>query len=145
MVESPTTEHVAAALFGGIALITRRVRQLQAPGALTLPERAALERLDRGGPTSAADLARIEQISPQAMGVTLGALESRGLVQRRPDPRDARRQIMSLTTAGSEILQHKRDARVRHFAEILSREFSAEELQTLASAVPLIERLGEHI
>ncbi|WP_019969326.1 MarR family winged helix-turn-helix transcriptional regulator [Mycobacterium sp. 141] len=145
MVEPPTPEHVAAALFGGIALITRRVRQLQAPGDLTLPERAALERLDRGGPTSAADLARIEQISPQAMGVTLGALQSRGFVRRTPDPRDARRQIMSLTAQGSEILQHKRDARVRHFAQILTEQFSADELQTLAAAIPLLERLGEHI
>lgn len=145
MAEPSSTEHIAAALFGGIALITRRVRQLQAPGDLPLPERAALGRLDRGGPTSAADLARIEQISPQAMGVTLATLQSRGFVQRTRDPRDARRHIMSITAAGSEILQHKRDARVRHFAEILKEQFSADELHTLAAALPLLERLGEHI
>jgi DNA-binding MarR family transcriptional regulator len=90
-------------------------------------------------------LARIEQISPQAMGVTLGTLESRGLVQRRSDPDDGRRMVMSLSAAGVELLRHKRDARARHFAKVLAEEFTAAELRALAQAAPLIERLGDHI
>ncbi|BBX63511.1 MarR family transcriptional regulator [Mycobacterium saskatchewanense] len=145
MVESPNCDDVAAGLFGGIVLIARRLKLLQAPGQLTLPERAALERLDHEGPASGADLARAEQITPQAMGATIAALESRGLVSRRPDPADGRRVMLSLTTSGVKILQRKRDARTRHLAKILKKEFSDAELQTLAAAAPLIKRLGAQI
>ena len=98
--EDPDVEQVAAALRVSIGLLLRRLRQAPVPGELTLPESAALTRLDRGGPATASALARLEQISPQSMGATLGALEARGLVERRPDPQDGRRVVMSVTEAG---------------------------------------------
>jgi DNA-binding MarR family transcriptional regulator len=145
MVQSPNIDELAADLRHGIALISRRLMQTPAPGALTLPERAALSRLDRSGPASSAELARAEQITPQAMGMTLGALESRGFVERRKDPDDGRRIIMSLTPSGGEILRHKRDERIRQIAKILTEEFTAAELKALAAAAPLIKRLGDNI
>jgi|SRR5271163_672863 len=145
MVQSPNIDQLAADLRHGIALISRRLMQTPAPGALTLPERAALSRLDRTGPASSAELARAEQITPQAMGMTLLALESRGFVERRKDPDDGRRIIMSLTPSGGEILRHKRDERIRQIAKILTEEFTAAELKALAAAAPLIKRLGDNI
>jgi DNA-binding MarR family transcriptional regulator len=145
MVQSPNIDELAADLRHGIALISRRLMQTPAPGALTLPERAALSRLDRSGPASSAELARAEQITPQAMGMTLLALESRGFVERRKDPDDGRRIIMSLTPSGGEILRHKRDKRIRQIAKILTEEFTAAELKALAAAAPLIKRLGDNI
>jgi DNA-binding MarR family transcriptional regulator len=145
MVQSPNIDELAADLRHGIALISRRLMQTPAPGALTLPERAALSRLDRSGPASSAELARAEQITPQAMGMTLLALESRGFVERRKDPDDGRRIIMSLTPSGGEILRHKRDERIRQIAKILTEEFTAAELKALAAAAPLIKRLGDNI
>ena len=94
---------VAGALRVSIGLLVRRLRQAQAEGELTLPETSALARLDRGGPTTSSALARLEQISPQSMGATLGALEARGLVERRPDPGDGRRAVMSFTEAGLQV------------------------------------------
>ncbi len=138
-------DETAAALFCGIVLITRRVVQLQAPGELTSPQLAALARLGRCGPASSAELATLEQITPQAMWSTLAALESRGLVQRQPEPSDGRRQVISLTTTGVKILRDKRDARIRTFANVLEESFTPAELQILAAAAPLIERLGEPI
>ncbi|MFG2224990.1 MarR family winged helix-turn-helix transcriptional regulator [Streptomyces sp. NPDC048644] len=145
MAQTPDTADLAAGLYGGIGLLARRLRHLQAPGELSLPERSALARLDRGGPNTAAELARAEQITSQAMGTTLGALEERGFVERRPDPHDGRRVIMSVTDAGREILRHKRDARARQLAEVLNERFTAAELETLRAAAPLIERLGESL
>jgi DNA-binding MarR family transcriptional regulator len=145
MVQSPNIDQLAADLRHGIALISRRLMQTPAPGALTLPERAALSRLDRTGPASSAELARAEQITPQAMGMTLLALESRGFVERRKDPDDGRRIIMSLTPSGGEILRNKRDERIRQIAKILTEEFTAAELKALAAAAPLIKRLGDNI
>jgi hypothetical protein len=77
--------------------------------------------------------------------MTLGALESRGFVERRADPGDGRRIIVSLTASGGGILRHMRDARVRQFAKILTEEFTAAELKALVAAAPLIERLGDNI
>ncbi|WP_319446459.1 MULTISPECIES: MarR family winged helix-turn-helix transcriptional regulator [unclassified Mycobacterium] len=138
----PDIDALAAVVYQAFSLISRRAKQMQTSGELTLPERVALARLDRGGPSSAADMSRVEQISPQAMRVTLGSLESQGLVQRELDPTDGRRQVMSLTPAGVEHVRHDRDARARRFATVLAEEFSTAELRTLTQAAPLIERLG---
>ena len=79
---------MAEMLLASVSLLVRRMRQVQETSGLTLSERSALSRLDRDGPTTSAALARHEQISPQSMGATLSGLEERGLVDRRPDPRD---------------------------------------------------------
>ena len=84
MVEDPMVEDVAAVLQASVRLLVQRLRQTQAvEGDLTSPETSALARLDRTGPTTASELARLERISPQSMGATVGALEERGLVDPR--------------------------------------------------------------
>jgi DNA-binding MarR family transcriptional regulator len=145
MAEGPDVGELAAALYDGVGIVARRLRQAQSPGELTLPERSALSRLARGGPASASELARAEQITPQAMGTTLSGLQERGYVERRPDPHDGRRIIMSLTVAGVEVLRQKRDDRARRLAQALEERFSGPELATLRAAVPLLERLGESL
>ena len=47
---------LAGELRTSIGLLLRRLRQAQADGELTLPETAALARLDRGGPATSAEL-----------------------------------------------------------------------------------------
>jgi DNA-binding MarR family transcriptional regulator len=138
-------EKVAAALHVSVGLLVRRLRQRQAEGELSLPETSALARLDRGGPATASALAKLEQISPQSMGATLGALQSRGLIDGRPDPDDGRRVVLSVTQAGLEVLRQRRDSRVEQLAQALSAEFNRTELQTLMTAAPLIERLAQSL
>lgn len=138
-------DKVAAALQVSIGLFVRRLRQAQADGELTLPETSALARLDRCGPTTATALAKLEQISPQSMGATLGALEGRGLVERRPDPDDGRRAVISPTEAGLQVLRNRRDARTEQLARALSSGFTPAELDQLMAAAPLIERLAQSI
>jgi DNA-binding MarR family transcriptional regulator len=145
MASCSNADAVATDLYDGVRLLARRLRQAPTPGELSLPERSALSRLDRGGPATTAELARTEQITPQAMASTLGALQARGLVARQPDPADRRRIVISLTEIGREVLRHKRDARARQVAAQLTERFTAEELEILMAAVPLIERLAESI
>lgn len=133
---------VAGALYLGIGLVRRRLRQMPVPGDLTLPERSALARLDRSGSATPGRLARMEQITPQAMGTTLAGLESKGMIQRRADPDDGRRVIYSLTGEGSRAQRDKRSARTEQLAAALSEGFTDQELRTLEAAAPLIERLG---
>jgi DNA-binding MarR family transcriptional regulator len=143
--DAPSVDDLSTALYSAISLVVRRLRQTAAPGEPTLPERSALARLDRLGPTTGAELARIEQISPQAMGITLAALEEQGLVERRRDEADRRRSVTTVTESGREVLRLKRSARAHVIAAGLAGEFTEEELRTLAAAAPLIQRLAEKI
>jgi DNA-binding MarR family transcriptional regulator len=145
MRENPDVDEIAFALRVSIGLLVHRLRQAQAEGELTLPETSALARLDRGGPSTAAGLARLEQISPQSMGTTLGALEARGLVERRPDPDDARQFVLSITEAGMQMLRNRRNARNEQLVRALSNGFTRSELEQLLAAAPLIERLAQSI
>lgn len=135
---------VASALRTSISLLLRRMRQIPADEGLSLPERSALARLDRGGPATAAELARQEQISPQSMGATLAGLQARGLVERRPHPTDGRRHVLTPTALGTRMLDHRRSARTDQLAAALSAHFTPEEIEVLRKAAPLLERLARH-
>jgi DNA-binding MarR family transcriptional regulator len=141
--ESVDAQEVAASLRTSIGFLVRRMKQVQTAGDLTLPESSALARLDRGGPATAAELARQEQISPQSMGATLAALQERGLIERRADPADGRRYVLSVSEAGARELHNRRSARTQMFAEVLSESFSPDELAVLQQASVLLERLAE--
>jgi DNA-binding MarR family transcriptional regulator len=145
--ESDVVE-VAAALRDSIGLLRRRLRQVKAEradGGITLPESAALVRLDRGGPATSSALARQEQISPQSMGATLAGLEARGLVGRQPDPEDGRRAVISITEGGRQVLRDRRGKHTELLAGALAAGFTRAELDTLQAAAPLLERLAERI
>jgi DNA-binding MarR family transcriptional regulator len=143
--EAPDPDELAAALRLSIGLLLRRMRQIPTRDELTLSESAALARLDRGGPATSAQLARAEQISPQSMGATLGALQERGLIDRAPDPEDGRRMILSITETGLAVLRDRRNQRSAELARALSTGFTATELRQLATAAPLLERLANSI
>jgi DNA-binding MarR family transcriptional regulator len=139
------TGTLATELRLSIGLLLRRLRQIPTGDELTLSESAVLARLDRGGLATAAALARAEQISPQSMGATLGALQARGLIDRAPDPADGRRMIVSITETGIEVLRHRRNRRTEELARALSTAFTTTELEQLAAAAPLLERLANSI
>jgi DNA-binding MarR family transcriptional regulator len=145
--DEPDVEQVAAALQLSIRLLRRQLRQSHGDNdrELTLPETSALALLDRGGPTTPGALAKVEQISPQSMGATLAALESRRLVERQADPADGRRVVMSITDAGMAALRIRRTARTEQLAQALSAGFTSLELNQLMTAAPLIERLAHNL
>lgn len=144
-VQDLDTGEIAAALRLSVGLLLRRLRQVPTGDDLTLPESAALARLDRGGPATAAALARLEQISPQSMGATLAGLEARGLVRRAPDPEDGRRVILSITDAGLQLLRDRRNAKTEQLERALASGFTPAELGQLMAAAPLLERLAQNI
>ena len=145
MPNEPDPLEVAAALYVSISLFLRQLRRSPVQGELTPPEISALERLDRAGSATPSRLAAAEQITPQAMGATLGELTRRGLAERRSDPADGRRVVVSLTEAGRRFVRNKRTARTEQLAKALSDRFTPGELEVLRAAAPLIERLGRSL
>jgi DNA-binding MarR family transcriptional regulator len=127
----------------GVGAFKRRTQETLSEGDLTVPQLTALSRLDRLGRSTTAELARREQITPQAMGITIASLEQRDLVMRRPDPVDGRRMILSLTPAGQAAVGSGRSAIVDRVAVVLAGSFTSEEIATLDAAARLIQRLAE--
>ena len=136
---------LAAALRVAIGMLVRKLKQAQLPGELTLAETSALSRLDRNGPATSSDLARQDRISPQSMGATLAALEQRGLIERRGDPADGRRVVLSITAAGRRLVNDRRGARSELIAAALRDGFTAAERDQLLAVAPLLERLAEKL
>jgi DNA-binding MarR family transcriptional regulator len=145
--DAPVTDvsEVAGALRVAVGLLVRKLRQPLNEGELTIAESSALSRLERSGSATSSDLARLDRISPQSMGATLAGLEARGLVARHADPRDGRRVVLSITEAGQQVLQDKRNARTEQLAQALAARFTPDELRQLAAVAPLLERLAQSI
>jgi DNA-binding MarR family transcriptional regulator len=138
----PTRRDDAAELRATLGLLYRRLRQTREVGDLSLPESTALSRLDRQGPITAAELARLEQVSPQSIGATVQSLQDRRLIDRAPDPGDGRRMILSLTQAGRDSVYSKRTARTEQLTRALE-ELTADEQGQLIGAIPALRHLAE--
>jgi DNA-binding MarR family transcriptional regulator len=139
---SPTRRDAAGELRATLGLLYRRLRQTREVGDLSLPESTALSRLDRQGPITAAELARLEQVSPQSIGATVQSLQERRLINRAPDPGDGRRMILSLTQAGRETVYSKRTARTEQLTRALA-DLTTEEQGQLIAAIPALRHLAE--
>src|ERR1700712_4299718 len=105
MTKAPKPDEVAAALAVSIGFLRRQLRQPSPPGGLTLPETSALARLGRGGAGTSREPAKRGPSSAQSRGATLGARDSRGLIERLSDPADGRRAVLSVTEAGLHVLR----------------------------------------
>ncbi len=119
------------------------IRRLRAEHRFPLSQGAVLGRLDREGAQSVSDLAASERVRQQSMAQTVGDLEGDGLVERRPDPDDRRRALVSLTDQGREALEEDRRNRVGWLARAIEEDLSAEEKDVVREAVELLRRLAE--
>lgn len=142
MVDGLDPVEVGLALQASVGVFTRHLRQLPVGDELSFGELLVLSRLNQLGPSTAAALARAEQVTPQSIGVTVAELERRGLVERRGDPKDKRRVLVTPTASGETALRERRDTRTDQIATALAQRFTPAELDTLSRAAALIERLG---
>jgi DNA-binding MarR family transcriptional regulator len=123
--------------------LRRRLREVNGLGDLTPSQTSVLSRLERGVPASASDLATLERVRPQSMAATLAAIQEQGLIERTPDPADGRRQLISLTPAGHEVIAGSRRQREEWLARALADHYSEAERQTIIEALALLDRLVE--
>ena len=124
-----------------VGRLRRRLREVAEASDLTPSQLSVLSLLDKGGGASASDLAVLERVRPQSMAATLVALDQQRLVRRDPDPEDGRRQLVSLTTAGREVVQGTRQAREEWLARSLQDGYTEAERRTILDALALLSRL----
>lgn len=123
-------------------VVGQLIRRLRAEQHLfSLSQGAVLGRLDREGPQSVSDLAAAERVRPQSMAQTVADLEAAGHLERRPDPGDRRRALVSLTASGIEAIVASRREREGWLAGEIEK-LPAEDRRVLARAVELIGELA---
>ncbi len=117
------------------------IRRLRSENLFPLNQTAVLGRLDRCGAQSVSDLATAERVRPQSMAQTVGDLEADAMVERRPDPDDRRRALVSLTSAGRARIEADRRAREGWLVKALE-ELPAADRETVEQAVEILERIA---
>jgi len=141
--DTATDTHLelAARLRLSVARLARRLRQ-QTATELTPSQNSALISIERHGPLTPSDLAEIERVQRPTATRILGALIDRGFVARQPDVSDRRSSRVSITRTGADVLARGRRRKNAYLAQRLET-FDADELETLARAADLLERLME--
>jgi DNA-binding MarR family transcriptional regulator len=121
----------------------RLVRMLRRGGPIGLGPGSisALATLVRSGPLRLGDLAAREGIAPPTLTRIVAGLEEAGYVVRVPDPDDRRATRAEATPAATTVVAGIGSARV---AQLRTRvdALSADDLQALLRAVPVIEALA---
>lgn len=125
---------------GNIHLL-RRVRREDAPSGLGPARLSALSVIVFGGPLRISALAEAEQVRVPTMTSVVAALERRGLVEREPDPDDARAVLLRATARGVQLMQDGRARRIAAIAGAL-RALPQRDRVALARAAPVLERVA---
>ncbi len=86
------------------ALGHRLVAEHLARAGMRMPHHAVLCGIAEHGPLAQAELSRIVRIDPKDMVTVLNDLQSKELITRERDPRDARKNALALTPAGRTLL-----------------------------------------
>jgi DNA-binding MarR family transcriptional regulator len=108
--------------------------RLPASARLSFSALSVLHTLSRAGPCRLSDLVRTEQIKQPALTSAVARLERDGLVERRPDPRDGRASMLSLTAAGQSVVSRRHADRVERLGSLIGRLPPADRSRLLSIA-----------
>ena len=140
---SASSVRAASELRRLVALLRRRLREVQIGTAIPDGSLSVLMRLEKSGPATTAALAAEERVRPQSMRTKILGLTTAGLISRRPDETDGRRVFLELTELGRRRVEGDREARREWLASAFDARYSSEEREQLLSAFALLERLVE--
>jgi DNA-binding MarR family transcriptional regulator len=143
MAESDSVAQLAEALSALVGKLKRRLRERATLGDLSPSQIAVVLRLEREGEATSAKLAQAEGMRPQSMGAIVQVLQTEGLVEAAPDPRDGRQLILSLTAACKKKIKANRAARRDWLAQAIQTKLTAAEQKQLSGAIDLLKRLAD--
>jgi DNA-binding MarR family transcriptional regulator len=123
-----------------IGRLNRRIRS--STGGLSHGQLSALSTIVRRGPLRPSELAAIEVAAAPTITRIVADLESRGLVERTPDPQDRRSLFVSGTESGAALLQEARSDRARAVSGVLA-ELEPDQVEAIRAALPALERIAQ--
>ena len=125
---------------------TRRIGVLQEEpygSGFSLPQTRVLWELAHHPQSGAAELARGLDIDPGYLSRLLAGLKARGLLQSTPVPGDARRSLLSLSSAGRRAFAPVNRRSLERTAALLSNLREAEQTRLLEATATIEALLGD--
>jgi len=138
-----TPPAAATELRESMMALTRQMRRHRPGHGLTLTQLELLGEVGRTGVSTPAELAARLQVRVQSLTDSMNELEERGLVSRRPDQADRRRQLVVLTDAGIELLDRDRAERDAWLHTAMRDNLSELEVNLLMLVAPVLRKLAE--
>ncbi|HEY0534696.1 MAG TPA: MarR family transcriptional regulator [Actinoplanes sp.] len=138
---SPSAVRASQEVRAVVGRLRRRIRAVAAAGDIGPTKAAVLARLIDNEGLAVSDLATVEGMRHQSMASVVGRLEELGLVERRRDPADGRRQLIALTSDGRRRAEADRQARGEWLAAQFELRCSEDERQTVIAAMAVLERI----
>jgi DNA-binding MarR family transcriptional regulator len=139
-VESPST--AATELRESMMAVARQMRRHRPDHGLTLSQLELLGEISRIGVTTPAELGTRLHVRVQSLTDSINELVSRKLVERRPDETDRRRQLIEITSAGTQLLEADRAERDAWLHATMRDNLSQLEFDLLILVAPLLRKLA---
>ena len=123
--------------------LARRLRQMQDESLGLNPNQlSAMAVLLNSGNQLMGELAAQERVQPPSMTRIVNSLEARDYVVRRPDPRDRRQCLVSLTDSGRQVLLANRRRRDEWLAVRIAGLDPADR-EVLRRAIGVLEKVNQ--
>jgi DNA-binding MarR family transcriptional regulator len=133
----------ATELRESVMALARQMRRHRPDNGLTLSQLQILGEASRSGVTTPAELAGRLQVRVQSLTDSINELESSGLVSRRPDPDDRRRQLIEVTDDGSALLNMDRADRDAWLDAAMRETLTELEFDLLMLVAPVLRKLAD--
>ncbi len=123
--------------------LTRQLRRHRSDNGLTLSQQQVLGEVIRTGVTTPAELAGRMHVRVQSLTDGINHLESLGLVARRTDADDRRRQLIEATAAGVDLLDADRAERDEWLNAAMRDTLTDLEVNLLMLVAPVLRKLAD--
>lgn len=123
--------------------LVREIRAHRRPSVITETQYAILGSLARNGPATPAELGEFHRVRAQTLTPALNSLADAGLIRRRRDEDDRRRQFVELTDAGNAAIEADRDARNAWLESVMDNRLTELERNVLLLAAPVLAKLAD--
>lgn len=140
--EPVAPQPAATELRESMMAVARQLRRHRPDHGLTLSQMELLGEISRTGVAAPAELGSRMHVRVQSLTDSINELVGRGLIVRRPDDTDRRRQLIELTAAGSELLEADRAERDAWLHAAMRDNLSQLEFDLLMLVAPVLRKLA---
>jgi DNA-binding MarR family transcriptional regulator len=137
-----TAASSATELRESMMAVTRQMRRHRPDHGLTLSQLELLGEVGRTGVTTPAELGTRLHVRVQSLTDSINELVTRGLIERRPDETDRRRQLIEITEAGTALLEADRAERDAWLHATMRDNLSQLEFDLLMLVAPVLRKLA---
>jgi DNA-binding MarR family transcriptional regulator len=136
------TPAAATELREAMMALTRQLRRHRPDHGLTLSQLEVLGEVSRTGVSTPAALAIRMHVRVQSLTDAINELVARGLVSRRPDTSDRRRQLVEITDDGTALLDSDRTERDRWLESAMRDYLTDLESDLVILVAPILRKLA---